>query len=88
MPTEAILNSLQDLRLELDKLAFEHEDHRTQVEKSVAELEEKLRAESFMSGDEYLLHELRDSLADFEEHHPKLTDMIGHISDLLAKMGI
>ena len=88
MPREALKTTLQELQLELEKLNFENQAHRSEVDRSVAELEKKLRDESFMSGDEYLIHELRESLQSFEEHHPRLTELIGHMSDLLAKLGI
>ena len=41
-----------------------------------------------MSGDEYLIHEIKDSLSEFEEHRPKVTELIGDTSDLLAKIGL
>lgn len=40
------------------------------------------------SGDEYLLDRLRDQAEKFEINHPKLTDIVGRLSDLLARMGI
>lgn len=88
MPKEALRKNLQQLQLELEKVHFEHETNREAVSRQVLELEGKLVDESFMSGDEYLLHELKEALEDFEEEHPQLTTLIGNISDLLAKMGI
>ena len=88
MPKQELHTTLQELRLELDKLHFEHEAGRESANQSVAALEEKLREESFMSGDEFLVHELRDTLTHFEETHPQITDLLGRISDLLSKMGI
>ncbi len=88
MPKEALRTTLEELRIELDRIHFDQEEHRSRVDHSVTELEEKLREESFMSGDEYLANELKESLTEFEEHHPQLTVLIGRISDLLAKMGL
>ncbi|MBT4161021.1 MAG: DUF4404 family protein [Gammaproteobacteria bacterium] len=88
MPQQELQTTLQELRLELDKLHFDHEAGRDSVNKSVAVLEEKLREESFMSGDEFLVHELSDALTHFEESHPQITDLLGRVSDLLSKMGI
>lgn len=88
MPQEELQTTLQDLRLELDKLHFDNEAHRLQVNDAVYKLEEKLRDESFMSGDEFLVHELKEALLHFEESHPKLTGLVGRVSDLLSKMGI
>ena len=88
MPRKELRKTLQDLRFELDRLHFENEDHRDKANESVDALEEKLREESFMSGDEYLVHELGEALEHFEESHPQLTDLVNRISDLLAKIGI
>jgi hypothetical protein len=92
MPEQELKTTLQALRLELDKVHFEHETSRQTVDDSIRVLEEKLREESFMSGDEYLVHELGEALShaveQFEENHPELTDLIGRLSDLINKMGI
>ena len=88
MSKDALQTTLQELQLELDKLHFDNEEHRDSVDRNLVALETKLREEGFMSGDEYLIHEIKESLSEFEEHHPKVTELIGHISDLLAKMGL
>ncbi|MDA1298602.1 MAG: DUF4404 family protein [Proteobacteria bacterium] len=88
MPKEALRTTLEELRIELDRLHFDQQAHRSRVDRSITELEERLRDESFMTGDEYLVNELQESLTEFEEQHPQLTVLIGRISDLLAKMGI
>lgn len=88
MPKQELHHTLQELRLELEKLHFEHEDKRTAVNDSVSALEEKLREESFMTGDEYLAHELAEGLKHLEEEHPHITSLVGRVSDLLSKMGI
>ena len=88
MPKEELYRTLQELRLELDKVHFENELSRETVSKSVATLEEKLRQESLMSGDEFIVSELKEALQHFEENHPQITDLVGRISDLLSKIGI
>ncbi len=88
MPKEELQTTLQDLRLELDQLHFENEAQRLKVNDSIYKLEEKLREESFMSADEFIVHELRDALLHFEESHPQITALVGRVSDLLVKMGI
>ncbi len=85
---EEFHKTLAELRLELEKVQFEREDNQAEVNQSVAALEEKLKEESLMSGDEYLVHELTEALEHFEETHPQLTDILGRMSDLLSKMGI
>ncbi|MDA0977745.1 MAG: DUF4404 family protein [Proteobacteria bacterium] len=88
MPRKQLHKSLQELRLELDKLHFEHEAQRDALNQQVIALEEKLRDESAMSADEYLIQELAEALEEFEEEHPRLTELVGRITDLLARMGI
>jgi F0F1-type ATP synthase membrane subunit b/b' len=88
MPKQELHHTLQELRLELEKAHFDYEDKRQTANRSVDALEEKLRHESSMSGDEYLLNELREALEDFEESHPEITTLVSRVADLLAKMGI
>jgi hypothetical protein len=88
MPEKALIKNLQELQIELEHLNFENESHKQKLNQSIAEVQKKLRDKSFMSGDEYLIHEMKESLAQFEQSHPGLTDILGRMSDLLAKMGI
>ncbi len=88
MPKQELITTLQELQMELDKLTFENEAHKDRMNESVAALEKKLRDESYMSADEYLIEELKESLVEFEENHPGLTNLLSRISDLLAKIGI
>jgi len=84
---EEIHKTLQELRLALDKAHFDHSTDEGVGEKMLL-LEEKLREESLMSGDEYIVNELKEALQHFEETHPQITDVLGRLSDLLAKMGV
>jgi len=88
MPKQELRKTLQELQIELEKLNFENEADRDKVNQSLADVEKKLRDESFMSGDEYMIHELKESLEHFEEAHPNLTGIFSRIADLLAKIGI
>ena len=88
MPKEELRKTLQELQLELEKVHFDLVANRDQVTESIVLLEEKLREESFMSGDEYIAHEIKEALQNFEETHPRITDLVGRVSDLLSKMGI
>jgi len=88
MPQEALKKSIQELQIELEQLHFENITTKQDVSDSLVKLEEKLREESFMSGDEYLIEQVKESLEDFEGEHPKITEVMGKISDLLSKIGI
>ena len=41
-----------------------------------------------MSGDKFLLTKLKEATEEFETTHPKMTNIVGRLSDLLARMGI
>lgn len=84
MSTEEIHHTLGELRIALDREHFDHEG----VNNALTSMEDKLREESFMSGDEYLVHELKEGLKHFEEEHPDITALVGRLADLMAKMGI
>ena len=92
MPQQELKTTLQQLRFELDKVHFQEASGRDSVDQSVHAIEEKLREESFMSGDEYLVHELGEALSNaldrFEDEHPDLVQIVGRLSDLISKMGI
>jgi hypothetical protein len=88
MPKEQLHTTLQELQLELERVNFDDDNHRNTVNQSIVTIQKKLRDESFMSGDEYIVHELKEALEQFEEKHPKITDLVGRVSDLLSKIGI
>ncbi len=53
------------------------------------EIESKLKdPEMALTGYQYLLTRLKDETEEFETNHPKLTEIVGRLSDLLARMGI
>ncbi len=88
MPKEELKKSLQELQIELEKLHFDNVTTKEDINETLVKLEEKLREESFMSGDEFLIEQVKQSLEDFEGEHPKITEIMGKMSDLLAKIGI
>ena len=66
------------------------EDHQRQTMTALAEeiaLKVNDRQES-MSGDKFLLTKLREAAEEYETSHPKMTNIVGRLSDLLARMGI
>ena len=88
MPQQELRKTLQELQIELEKINFDNDAHKDKINQSLADVEKKLRDESFMTGDEYLIREVRESLEHFEEAHPNLTSIFTRITDLLAKIGI
>ena len=88
MPKKELHKTLLELRNELDHKQFEFKEKRGDAIQSITTLENKLQSDDFMTGDEYLVAELREALEEFEESHPRLIDLVGRIADLLNKMGI
>jgi hypothetical protein len=41
-----------------------------------------------LSGDRYLLAKLKEITEEYETAHPVMTNIVGRLSDLLARMGI
>lgn len=41
-----------------------------------------------LSSEQFVLSELVELAEDFEARHPRLTDIVGRLSDLLARMGL
>ena len=89
MNKDEMAEILFDLRKTL-KASDDLEHHQKQVMEALAdEIERKITApEANMSGDQYLLTKLKDAAKEFEADHPKLTAVVGRLSDLLARMGI
>ncbi len=44
--------------------------------------------QALLSGDEFLLGRLKESAENFEVKHPELTEIIGRLSDVFARMGL
>lgn len=89
MNKEQMAEILFELRTELAENA-ELGTHRKQVMEALAdEIERQINApEADMAGDDYLLTKLKEAAEEFETEHPKLTNIVGKLSDLLARMGI
>lgn len=89
MNKEQMAEILFELRTELAENT-ELETHRKQVMEALAdEIERKINApEADMTGEDYLLTKLKEAAEEFETEHPKLTNIVGKLSDLLARMGI
>jgi len=89
MNKEQMAEILFELRTELAE-NVELGNHRKQVMEALSdEIERKINApEADMAGDDYLLNKLKEAAEEFEAEHPKLTNIVGRLSDLLARMGI
>ena len=89
MHTHEMSEILFELRTELaENQELEH--HKRQVMEALAdEIETRIHdPEVDMNGDQFLLTRLKDATKEFEANHPKMTNIVGRLSDLLARMGI
>ncbi|TQV89855.1 DUF4404 family protein [Aliikangiella coralliicola] len=89
MDKQQMAEILYEIRTELaGNEKIEH--HQRQLMEALAgEIEERIGSpEVDMSGDQFLLTRLKDLAKDFEAEHPKFTNIVGRLSDLLARMGI
>jgi DNA-binding MarR family transcriptional regulator len=80
---------LFELKSELENNK-EIEAHQRQTMAALAE-EISIRVndpQESMSGDKFLLTKLKEITEEFEIAHPKMTNIVGRLSDLLARMGI
>ena len=84
---------MKEILFELkDELASNDQIDEAQTQSMTAlaqEIESKLKdPEMALTGYQYLLTRLKDETEEFETNHPKLTEIVGRLSDLLARMGI
>ena len=80
---------LQELESELSDENNLDEYHRQKVQ-ALAEYIQKMleKADDQLTGDEFLIKKIRESIDDFEVNHPKITNIIGRVSDLLSRGGV
>ncbi|MCW8879149.1 MAG: DUF4404 family protein [Kangiellaceae bacterium] len=89
MHTHEMSEILFELRTELaQNTNLEH--HKRQIMEALAdEIDARIHdPEVDMNGDQFLLTRLKDAAKEYEANHPKITNIVGRLSDLLARMGI
>lgn len=89
MDKQQMLEILNELKYELaDNSSLETHQRQT-MEALAEEIDSRINdPDNNKSGDEYLLDRLKDETESFEVNHPKLTHILGRLSDLLSRMGI
>ena len=89
MNRQDMSNILQELESELSDENNLDEYHRHKVQ-ALAEYIQKMleKADDQLTGDEFLIKKIRESIDDFEVNHPKITNIIGRVSDLLSRGGV
>lgn len=80
---------LQELEAELTEESNLDDYHRQKTQ-ALAEYVQKMlvTADDQLTGDEFLMKKMRESIDDFEVNHPKITNIVGRVSDLLSRGGV
>jgi len=88
MNRQKMTSILKELEIELS--SGELDDYHQQKTQAFAErIQSKLEdGDDNLTGDEFFIKQIEESINKFEVKHPKLTEIIGRISDLLARSGI
>ena len=80
---------LQELESELSKDTNLDKYHRQKFEALAEHIQIMLeQADDQLTGDEFLMKKMRESIDSFEVNHPKMTNIVGRVSDLLSRGGV
>ncbi|MET1254059.1 DUF4404 family protein [Aliikangiella maris] len=89
MDKQQMLDILVELKNELDSNQITDSYQRQKTEALIDEINRQMtQPTTDMTGDKYLVEKLKSEIETIQVHHPQLTDLIGRLSDLLARMGI
>ena len=89
MDRQSMMAILHELRSELAENRNLDTHQRKVMEALAEEVERRVDSpETKLSGDEFLVSKLKSETENFKINHPKLTEILGRMSDLLARMGI
>ena len=92
MPRDELKRTLESLHKELSRSAEVDPEVRKLLTDVAGDIEQALQqepAESTSEGEESgLIDRVNDLGTHFEEHHPKLAQIIGRIADGLSQLGI
>jgi len=85
MKRQEMSSILQELEKELsEENNLDH--YHQQKTQALAEFIQQLlnNGDDKMTGDEFLVKKLKESIEEFEINHPKLTNIVGRVLDLLS----
>lgn len=89
MNRQEMSSILQELEAELSDDNNLDEYHRQKTQALAKYIQAMLeKSDDQLTGDEFLLKKMRESIDDFEVNHPKITNIIGRVSDLLSRGGV
>jgi hypothetical protein len=89
MNRQKMSSILQELEAELSDGNNLDEYHRQKAQALAEYIQTMLeKADDQLTGDEFLLKKMRESIDDFEVNHPKITNIVGRVSDLLSGGGV
>lgn len=87
MPRRRLQDILSDLQKEVGSGANLTDEDRKSLRNLIANLKDVID-EDTKTDEETVLAELRNATAQFESSHPRLTDTLASISELLRSIGI
>jgi hypothetical protein len=82
-----LLDTLQQLRSEIDKLHVDDQDVKNRLSSLVESIEDTLDGVS-LAPDRDLTEELRDVISQFEVEHPRITGIANELMMTLSNLGI
>ena len=88
MSDEKLRESLEGLRMELERLEAEEARVRERLDALIAGVETRLDAPGDSDQHQSLIDDLRESISEFEVSHPRATAILNEIMVTLGNMGI
>jgi len=88
MTDEKLRQSLKELRSELERLEAEETQVRTRLDALIAGVETSLEKPGDSVHHQTLVHDLRQSISQFEVSHPRTTAILNEIMVTLGNLGI
>ncbi len=84
-----MLDILSELKSELESDASLEVYHRQKMEALANEIDTRINSpEVEMSGVEFVVKRLKSEVESLEVDYPRITDVVGRLSDLLSRIGI
>ncbi len=85
MNRQEMSSILQELEKELSDEVNLDDYHRQKAQALAEYIQAMLvKGDDQLTGDEFFMKKIRESIDDFEVNHPKITNIVGRVSDLLS----
>ena len=85
MNRQEMSSILQELEKELSDEANLDDYHRQKTQALAEYIQAMLeKGDDRLTGDQFLMKKIRETIDDFEVNHPKITNIVGRVSNLLS----